>query len=132
MAALNNVSDRVSVSGEFRGEDFAKYLNEKTLVFIDVEGAELDLLDPAKYPALKMLDIIVEMHDLFNPQISKVLRDRFAASHDFEFIMNRPMVFDFAPILGKDAYVDPFDALLVTWETRDGPTPWGVLRTKVR
>lgn len=129
MAALNNVSDRVTVAGLFQGEDFATYANTKTLVLMDIEGGETTLLDPIRFPALQKMDIVVELHDVLSPDISKAVIERFTSTHDIAFISNQPKLFDFTPFVGTN-YVDPFDSLILVWENRDGPTPWAVMRTK--
>ena len=63
LAAKNGVSDRVEVDGLFSPADFANYDQLSTLVFYDIEGAELELLDPEFAPALKSMDLIVESHE---------------------------------------------------------------------
>jgi SAM-dependent methyltransferase len=133
MAAANNVSDRVTVGGEFKGEDFAAYADgQKTLLIVDIEGAEKELLDPARYPALAPFDLIVELHDVFVPGISKTILDRFTPTHDVTIVPNNPaMLYDLSSIVAdKTAYIDPFDHLLLSWEERDGPTPWAVMKSK--
>ena len=50
-------------------------------VFCDIEGDELKLLNPQRYPALKQLDIIVECHDVFDASITTNLQEHFADSH---------------------------------------------------
>lgn len=132
MAILNKVEDRVRIGGEFRGEDFASYAHEETLVLMDIEGAEMNLLNPSRYEALTRMDIIVELHDILVPGISKTICERFAATHDIELVRNRPALFDFEPITGPNIYTDPFDSLIITWESRDGPTPWGIMRARQR
>ena len=95
----------------------------------------MELLDPARYPALAGFDLIVEMHDVFVPDASKTIPQRFAPTHDIEIIRNsRPSFYDVAPLTGgrPDAYIDPFDHMLLSWEERDGPTPWAVMKSKVR
>lgn len=130
MAALNGVQDRVHVSGEFRGEDFASHADEKTLLIMDIEGAETALLDPARYPALLKMDVIVELHDVLDPSISRAVSQRFAPTHDIEIIRNKSGLFDFEPVTGPGHYMDPFDNLLINWENRGGPTPWAVMRAR--
>jgi len=130
LATLNNVGDRVKVSGIYKGEDFAAYEKEKTLALVDIEGAELQLLDPALYPALKKIDILVELHDVFVPTISKEIVERFKDTHDIEVIYNRPYIFDFSIISPPELYVDPIDSFAVAWENRGGPTPWAYMRVK--
>ena len=130
MATVNNVQNRVRVAGEFHGEDFATYADNETLVLMDIEGAEKTLLDPALYPALQKMDVIVELHDVNDPSISKLLASRFAATHDVEIIPNNQKLVDFKKILGPGHYFDPYDQLTIAWEKRGGPTPWGVFRKK--
>lgn len=129
MAALNGVADRVQINGAFHGEDFARYAGHKTLVLMDIEGGEKTLLDLQLYPALRAMDIIVELHDCYDPALSQTVMRRFAATHDIDFVINKAAVFDFEPLTGK-AYTDPFDSMLVIWENRDGATPWAVMRAK--
>jgi hypothetical protein len=129
MVALNGVGDRVQNDGLFDGARFADYAAEKTLVFMDIEGGELDLLDPVRYPALQKMDVVVELHDVFNPEITKIITGRFAPTHDVTVIPNKANLFDFRKIL-PDSYVCPLDEGLATWEGRAGPTPWAVMRPK--
>jgi len=129
MAAQNNVADRVIVSGLFRGEDFVQYAAQKTLIVMDIEGGEVALLDPVAYPALTSMDIIVELHDVLEPDISEKVMERFKTSHDIKFVPNTVNLFDFTPYVGK-GYVDPFESLLMNWENRTGPTPWAVMTAR--
>lgn len=130
MAILNNVQDRIKISGEFRGEAFANYNPAETLVLMDIEGGEAHLLDPTKYRTLQKMTIIVELHDVFDPEISQTITSRFKATHNVEIIGHKNIMFDFEQITGPVRYIDPFDSLLINWENRDGPTPWAVLRPK--
>ncbi|MFA4995142.1 MAG: class I SAM-dependent methyltransferase [Bdellovibrionales bacterium] len=130
MARANNVEDRVHVSGQFYGEDYAKYADKKTLVIMDIESAEKDLLNPEAFPALRKMDVIVELHDLMDPTISKTICARFEASHDIEIIRNQTSLPDVEKLLPEGAYVDPYDHMLLGWECRDGKTPWGLFRVK--
>ncbi len=130
LARLNGVQERVHISGLFKGEDFASYVDGKTLVVMDIEGGEKDLLDPVRYPALRKMDVLVELHDLIDPAISQTVIDRFAPSHSMEFIRNRNLLPDASAFLPEGQYLDPFDHLLLGWECRDGETPWGVFVAK--
>ncbi len=127
LAQKNGVATRIEVGGTFAAQDFAKYAGEKTLVFCDIEGAELELLDPAASPALAGMDLIVECHDCFNPEISPTLMKRFAPTHEAELLHERAhdaALPDFLERLGE------LDRLLAVWEWRAGPTPWLVLRSR--
>jgi hypothetical protein len=127
LAAKNGVAERLEIGGIFQPQDFARYAAEKTLVLCDIEGAELELLDPAAAPALAAMDVIVECHDCFNPAISPELARRFEPTHEVQKLEQRmrevalPDLFD---RLGE------LDRLLAVWEWRSGPTPWLVMRSR--
>jgi tRNA G46 methylase TrmB len=67
LAEKNGVADRIQIGALFKPEDFATYAGQKVLVLCDIEGAEKDLLDPAKAPALTGMDLIVESHECLIP-----------------------------------------------------------------
>lgn len=130
MVNLNNVQDRVSIAGLFEGKDFAHYAKQKTLIFIDIEGGEIPLLDPEKFPVLQEMDVIVELHNCFDPNISSIIQKRFSPTHDIELIYNKSSLFDFSPLIGEDKYSPPLDGLAITYENRSGPTPWAYMKSR--
>ena len=128
LATLNGVSDRVRVAGEFRGEDFAQYASRNTLLLLDIEGGERTLLDPVKWPALRKLDVIVELHECDIHGISDIITQRFSATHDIEMVFNRSIHFPLEEIFGSNIYLEHFANMAVTFEGRAGATPWAVMR----
>jgi hypothetical protein len=126
VARLNHVSERVAIGGLFEGDDFSRY-PERTLVFCDIEGAEDALINPDTYPALRNMDVIVELHECFKPGIAAKVCGRFASSHDITMVQHAgrdvelPKLFD---TLGD------LDQMLAVWEWRTGPTPWAVMTRK--
>jgi hypothetical protein len=77
-ANLNGVANRVMLRAECEPSD----LIDGSLVIIDCEGCELQLLNPELAPGLITSDVIVELHDCVDATISATVLDRFAASHD--------------------------------------------------
>jgi 2-polyprenyl-3-methyl-5-hydroxy-6-metoxy-1,4-benzoquinol methylase len=59
---------------------------DRTLLLVDCEGAELQLLDPQEVPGIQACDVIVECHDFLDSSITSTLRERFAATHDVEIV----------------------------------------------
>lgn len=51
------------------------------LVICDCEGAEMEYLDPEKFPGLKEASLLVECHDIGEGEVTKVMADRFEATH---------------------------------------------------
>jgi len=60
-----------------------------SLVIMDAEGAEEELLDPAKVPASRHAHIVVEVHDFTGSGLGAGLVARFAGSHAITEITTR-------------------------------------------
>jgi hypothetical protein len=127
VAEENNVSDRVTVAGEFRPEDFARFSDRRTVVICDIEGGERDLLDPEKAPALSKFDVLVECHDSVALDNSTTIAERFAATHEIERVEPSP---DPPSLPHPVRFYDEFDQFLARWEWRVGPTPWLWMRAR--
>jgi len=59
------------------------------LIICDIEGAEVEVLNPAAVPGLKNAEMLVEMHDIIRKGCSAALRERFESSHRIEVIPTR-------------------------------------------
>lgn len=127
LATKNGVSDQVKIGGEFKPEDFQGFVGRRVLVLVDAEGAEVDILQPDRAPALAHMNIIVETHDLFRPGVLNTLIQRFEATHDIQRIDQGPKIYEPPPWLKALGHLDQ---LLATWEWRARPTPWLVMRPK--
>jgi predicted O-methyltransferase YrrM len=84
----NGIADRINVEGICTADRLAEIIENSTstLIVMDCEGAEIDLLDPLKVPGLARCDIVVEAHDFIVPEATKILEDRFRASHAIDRI----------------------------------------------
>ena len=120
VAIINGVENRIEIAGEFKSEDFEVFAREKSLLICDIEGAELELLNPEETPALAKVDILVELHDSLNQEISKPIMQRFEPSHTIEFIETGSRDINEYPDLHA---LEHLDQLLAFWEWRTGPTP---------
>ena len=127
LAARNGVTDQVIVGGAFGPKDFAAFSDQRVLVLVDAEGAELDVLKPDLAPALAKMKIIVETHDVFRPGALKILIDRFAPTHDIVRVDSGPKAFVQPGWLSELSHLDQ---VLAAWEWRQAPTPWLVMRPK--
>jgi SAM-dependent methyltransferase len=127
LARENGVAERVQVRGLFEGADFARFAERRTLVFIDAEGAENELLDPDAFPALRAMTVIVETHEHERPGVIERLTSRFSPTHDVEHITEGPKA---TPLPAWFSELGHLDRLLVVWEWRVSPTPWLVMRPR--
>ena len=118
MAALNDVS--VHVGGEATAEHLQALITPNTLVIVDIEGAEVDVLDPDATPGLRDTDILVELHDFLRPGATETIVGRFA-DRELRFIAQTPRRTDSYPIL--DA-LDPGDRQQALNECRPPEQQW--------
>jgi hypothetical protein len=84
LALLNNVLPQIKVGALCDKEQLQNLSGSNTLVFCDIEGGELDLLDPIKIPNLKFTDLIVESHDCVHQGITNLLIERFKLTHKID------------------------------------------------
>lgn len=127
VAEMNGVE--VTIGGEFAGTDFERFAGRRVLVVCDIEGAERELMDPRRYPALAGMDALIEFHRVRDGSHTvDAVPERFQATHTVEMIRQRwrsvalPEMFD---TLGE------LDALLAVWDWRADPTPWAFMDAKV-
>ena len=92
-AAHNGVASRVQVHGTADVPALAALtvpVGQGALVVSDCEGAERELLDPARVPWLAHSALCVELHDFAAPGATDILRTRFAATHDLVIVEQVP------------------------------------------
>lgn len=85
MARLNGVSDRV-VTGAFCDADTLKHIpfTGRALILSDCEGFEKELFTQDNVPALARHELLVEVHDFIDIEISSYLRALFEPTHSIE------------------------------------------------
>ncbi len=127
LAESNGVAGRVTIGGVFRGEDFERFAGQRVLVVCDIEGGETDLLDPLRYPALRAMDLIVELHDTQEAKPSVLIPARFETTHEVTMVRQGGRAVELPPLFDALGHLDQ---LLAVWEWRSGPTPWAVMRAR--
>ena len=127
LAAKNGVADRVIVGGEFKPDGFEAFAGRRTLVMVDAEGAEVDILQPELSPALAGMNVIVETHDVYRPDAKATMTERFSPTHEIVEVHQQPKTFEMPAWLDALPHLDQ---LLAVWEWRQRPTPWLVMRPK--
>jgi hypothetical protein len=86
--AMRNGVSNLTIRGECTIGDLDAVLtgSRKTLVICDVEGFEMELMDPARVNGLTKACILMELHDYLRAGVSRVIHERFAASHHIQQI----------------------------------------------
>jgi hypothetical protein len=129
-AEANGIADRLELHGLCRVEDLAATpADGRSLVLIDAEGAEDELLDPERAPMLRDATVLVEVHEMYAPGVGARLRERFADTHTIEELHDLPRYRDDYPEL-YELQVDNLERDLAITESRIGPTPWLLLQPR--
>lgn len=94
LITLNSLQHRVKLESDFTPELLTNLTTisrvKHGLIFMDVEGAELLLLNPDTFANLTSFDIIVELHDCFNRGITEKIIEYLSNSHELELIIDTP------------------------------------------
>ena len=90
IATLNNVQDRIVISGTLTPEELVglDFSGKKTLIISDCEGYEKTLFTQNNIQHLKNCDVIIETHDLFDLTISPYLLELFSATHQTPIVIS--------------------------------------------
>jgi hypothetical protein len=126
---LNGFASRFELKGFCRPEDLGDALDRRdrpVLVLCDIEGGELDVLDPAKVEHLSDVDMLVETHDAFVHDCTTTLIARFTPTHEIEQIVARQRsLADFpSSLIPELARLAPRIAVELMNERRTGTQKW--------
>lgn len=127
LAEKNGVGERVVIGETFTGDMFDSFADRRTLIMIDTEGFEEELMRPEQWPALARLAIVMETHPEKHPDIVATMLARFTATHHIELRSTGPRDVDLPGWLLEQPQLDQ---LIATWEFRATQTPWFVMRPK--
>ena len=122
--ALNGFDDRVRFGGFCSPEELEQLAGAGTLVIMDIEGGEVELLDPALCPSLVSTHVLVELHDVLRPGCAETISDRFSSTHEVELITSEERSPDDYPAV---EVLDPGDRAQAVDEVRGGEMQWAVL-----
>ena len=128
-AAANHVTTRVSVSGTCTPDLLQAILprGRRPVVICDCEGAERDLIDPQKAPALRNTIMIVECHDFLDPTITQTLANRLDQSHTLVGVQEGARDPNVFPLLRG---LNSLDRWLAICEYRPSTMHWIIARPR--
>jgi hypothetical protein len=92
VARQNGVAARLSIRELCTPDRLADALAgaARPLVKCDIEGAELEVLDPQLVESLQRTEILVELHELRRSGVCEVIRARFAHTHEIIVFHTQP------------------------------------------
>lgn len=121
IAERNEVSDRIRIEGACDAPLLATVLQPGAWIVCDCEGCERDLLDLDQVPALANCSLIVETHDLLAEGVTRLLRERFATTHEVTEIATEPRYvgdfpqLDFMPLVTRQLAISEFRSAPMSW-----------------
>ena len=127
LAELNGVDARIRLYGRCTTDGLIPLVREKTLVFCDCEGAEVDLLDPERVPNMLQADVLVELHDRLVRGASVLIRERFSETHDVTVIRSTQRTPENYSQLNR---LNAKDKRFALDEFRGGPAEWAFLSAR--
>ncbi len=86
---LNNLKN-IEIRPECTHAELNVMSRSGTLIFCDIEGFEDILLDPKIVPNLKVVDLLVELHDFIVPDITNKIIERFYFTHTIRMVVSYP------------------------------------------
>lgn len=88
LAAKNGITDQLQIAAKLTPSILQERLAKaaRPALILDVEGAEMELLDFEKCPALAKAFVLLENHDIASGSTLPEMRRRFAATHEIEEI----------------------------------------------
>jgi SAM-dependent methyltransferase len=90
LAKLNGVFQNLTISGRCDHNIISSLVanhNGPILMICDIEGAEIDLLNPLNCGSLHKIDILVEIHDMpGDNRIAKAMAGVFSQNHTIEVV----------------------------------------------
>jgi hypothetical protein len=126
LAAANGVAERIVFAGECTAADLERLDPGDAVVLCDCEGCELELIDPARVPALRTWELLVELHDFVDPAISSTVPARFGQGHRVELIPSRARRAESLPELND---LGPRERQLLLGERRPAPMDWAWIQS---
>jgi Methyltransferase small domain len=126
-AESNGVAQRVQIAEACTVGRLEELVGRKTLVIVDCEGCELELLHPDRVPSLRFATVLVELHDFVDPTISSAIFARFRKTHSIDVIGGRDRTISDYPMIQDLEPLDRAAALSELRPTDPHPMQWAVL-----
>lgn len=133
-AKINDVAEKLDVLGKATKQTLKKSLSDnarsRTLMLIDIEGGEYDLLDEETVELIKNCHVVLEIHEIYAEQRAKLdgLLARLSEHFHLDFIDSIPIDVNAYPILDD---LHEIDRLLAFCESRPKKMRWIALSPKM-
>ncbi|MEM9791102.1 MAG: hypothetical protein AAF842_11950 [Planctomycetota bacterium] len=91
-ARINGVADRLDIRGACDAQALQDAIagHDGAVIIVDIEGAELDVLDPTVVPDLGRCELMIETHDGFRDGVTDAMVERLYRTHELSFVDELP------------------------------------------
>jgi hypothetical protein len=126
VARLNGVENRLDLRGVCTADALARLdPSPGAVVICDVDGAEAELIDPARVGWLRGAMLLVEVHESLAPGVTSKLRERLQETHSVEWIEpRRRYLADPEHRMFWSTGLSPVQQQMLMSEVRPVRTPW--------
>jgi len=134
MGKENGIEGRLNVFSKCTANTLNKLdFGERSLIVCDCEGFEIELFKKEVMDNIKNCDILIELHDFINPEISSKMLPLFKATHDL--VIYRSMDDDLKLIQLNEKYeelqkLSPYEKKIALGELRPTTMEWAFLTPK--
>lgn len=118
----NGLESRITMHGYCEVSKLVSMkITQPVLLWMDIDTGERTLLDPAKVPWLREVEIVVELHDCLEAGLTDLIRSRFEQTHTIKQFTNQGIDYGKYPALRRLTSVEI--AALID-EDRNGIQDW--------
>lgn len=134
MGKENNIDNRLNVFSKCTANTLKKLdFGERSLIVCDCEGFEMELFKKEVMDNIKNCDILIELHDFINPDISNKMLPLFEETHNL--VIYRSMDDNFKIIQLSEKYKElkqltHFEKKIALGELRPTTMEWAFLTPK--
>jgi len=135
MGNENNIGDRLNVFSKCTANTLKKLdYGERSLIVCDCEGFEMELFTKDVMDSIKNCDVLIELHDFINPEISSKMLPIFNDTHDL--VLYRSMDDDLKMLHMSEKYKEvqnltPYEKKIALGELRPTTMEWAYLTPKI-
>jgi hypothetical protein len=127
IASLNEISDRIDLQGYCTHDALVACLATappNSMIVCDIEGGELELLDPELLPRLKNIPILVELHRNAHPSIKEIFLSRFGSTSTITVLTSQSRRLEDFPTAMDQAGLSAKEKLACMFEFRPEGMEW--------
>jgi hypothetical protein len=127
IASLNGTSNRIALKGHCSHDALVACLAgapHDSLIVCDIEGGELELLDPELIPRLKNIPILVELHRSAHPSIKEIFLSRFGSTSTITVLTSQSRQIEDFPANFENGVLQVNEKLACMFEFRPERMEW--------